>query len=292
MNDLLRLSDEPRRRQWMTEPWEPLLAPIAPMVVISRVLEFVRDTGVAPACLSMSRVGAVPGPAPESPGGGPRAFEGLRAAHAWNPLFWLPEHLTRRVMVQDAGGTARSETDDEWVTRVLLGLELGGVYTPEGGWFDLLAENGIDVDDPEDAGRVERWLAGQQDELLSGLSLEPHLQGADYLDWAVAMSGALIDKSLPVAWALSAENLLDLIDAAIADGLDLRPACHQVASLAHFAFRDNPAETGIFGMLAADPDAIVDPSRTLNALRDDIEKIHASCRDSVPKEPGVATTRS
>ena len=156
-------ADAPRRRHWLTEPGEPLLAPVAPIGIIERFLDVIRTSGLSPASLCMSRVGAVPVPVPDSPGGGPRAFEGLNPASAWLPLFWLPEHLTRRVMIQEEDDSVRFEDDDEWAVRVLLALDLAGIYDPENGWFDVLASAGLDVNDPEHLARIQAWLDGGDD---------------------------------------------------------------------------------------------------------------------------------
>ena len=267
-----------RRRHWLTEPGEPLLAPNEPLTIVGRFLEFTRTTGISPAALSMSRVGAVPVPAPDSPGGGPRAFHGLSADHLWHPLFWLPEHLTRRVMIQESDTSARSETDDEWVARVLLVLELAGVYDVEDGWIDMLAAHDLNLDQPPVRTRIQKWLEGADDEVLTNISVEQYLPSEPFLDWSVAVSGAVVDRSLPSVWAISADSLIDLIDEAVEDETDARSVCHQVTSLARFAFRDMPDDNGILGifdMLSLDPESIVDPALTLASLRTDIDAIRA-----------------
>ena len=276
----------PRRRHWLTEPGEPLLAPLEPMRVIGRFLDFTQGAGVASSSLSMSRVGASPVPIPGSPGGGPRAFDSLDAKYAWHPLFWLPEHLTRRVMLQEADGSARTETDDEWSTRVLLSLDLAGVYEPEHGWFDVLAGAGFDIEDEATVQRVHAWLRGSEDAELSAVSLTAHLPENNYLDWSVAATGAFLDKSMPSVWAISAASLVELIADATDEQLDSRATCHQVASLARFAFRGMPSDDGIveiFDLIALSPESIMDPDATLGSMRRDIEKILRQFEHELPQ---------
>lgn len=283
-------ADAPRRRHWLTEPGEPLLAPVAPIGIIERFLDVIRTSGLSPASLCMSRVGAVPVPVPDSPGGGPRAFEGLNPASAWLPLFWLPEHLTRRVMIQEEDDSVRFEDDDEWAVRVLLALDLAGIYDPENGWFDVLASAGLDVNDPEHLARIQAWLDGGDDAEISRINLSDHLPENSYLDWSVAVSGAIVDKTLPVAWAISSTQIVDLIDDSIKERLDPRATCHQVATLARFAFRAMPDDNGmagIFEMLSVDPEAIVDPETTLASLRADIETFRLRYVEDVDAPVGV-----
>ena len=51
-------ADAPRRRHWLTEPGEPLLAPVAPIGIIERFLDVIRTSGLSPAINSESDDGA------------------------------------------------------------------------------------------------------------------------------------------------------------------------------------------------------------------------------------------
>lgn len=93
----------------------------------------------------------------------------------WLPLFWLPEMVLTRYLIENPEtGEERIETDDEWALRVASELGAAGLYDPEtGAWLDVLSAYGIDIEAPDTVLRLGAWLEGEADPVLDSIDLSP-----------------------------------------------------------------------------------------------------------------------
>jgi len=142
------------------------------------------EMGLAPQGVLVSFYGfpTMPKPWPPGPGGSNRLPPGIRPQWAGHPALWLePEDRLRKPQ----------ESDQEWLIRLYLHLLARGYLQPEPDgsctWTDPLLLMDIDVETPEGRQRVERWLRGEDDELLDELRLEDgelrEMGGREVLDW-------------------------------------------------------------------------------------------------------------
>lgn len=99
----------------------------------------------------------------------------------WLPLFWLPEVVLTRYLIENPNTREeRMETDDEWALRVASELGAAGLYDPEtGAWMDVLAAHGIDIEAPDTVLRLGAWLEGESDPVLDHIDLSPLFALAD-----------------------------------------------------------------------------------------------------------------
>jgi hypothetical protein len=82
---------------------------------------------------------------------------------------WLPEEdRTRRTITGD-DGRQRMENDNEYGARILATGVARGVVDDAGNTIDILAMNGLDLNDPNVKARVEKWQKGMRDSLLDSL---------------------------------------------------------------------------------------------------------------------------
>lgn len=228
------------RRPYLTEPGDPLLLPGSPIEHSLVYTRYQHHTGVPHEDMHTSTLVAVPIPLPPVDGFTEgRRWPNTRAEMMWHPLMWLPDWVTARYEVD-----GRVESADEFSVRVAIQLSECGLYDPvTGTWTDVLAEAGIDIDDPADLERVRQWLAGGEDSLLDNVTdvisevmdMAPvaseaaaeHL-GVPMEDLEALVLGydelhahRLARETLPIlreaSWALTAEELLDALDD-MADG--------------------------------------------------------------------------
>lgn len=223
------------RRPYLTEPGDPLLLPGSPIEHSLVYTRYQHHTGVPHEDMRTSTLVAVPIPVPPVEGfTESRRWPGARAEMMWHPLMWLPDWVTARYEVD-----GRLETIDEFAVRVALQLTECGLYDPvTGTWADVLAEAGLDVDDPSDVERVRLWLAGGEDALLESLgeTVSDLMDGTPVASPDVAEHlGITMDELVKVvvdydelhlhrtardflprlreaSWALAAEQLLDALD--------------------------------------------------------------------------------
>ena len=142
----------------------------------------------------------------------------------WHPLLWLPDRLATRYTLVDDNGACSTEPDDIWCLRVCLELQAAGLYDPDtGSWLDVLSLAGLDGDDPDTAGRVDRWLTGGADPVLDRLDLTEHVDRPDDLDWALHAAIDELPAMRVVSWVLTAQDLLDACDALRTGGDDVSP---------------------------------------------------------------------
>ncbi|MBD8000172.1 hypothetical protein [Oerskovia gallyi] len=204
---------EHRRRALDVGPGEHLLLPASALDTAGRLHLWRAFTGLYDGELLLSPLTASPLPMPWTVPAGHRRWPGLRPAAMWHPLLWLPARLRSPITLRDPmTGETWGETYDEWATRVALEMTESGpvsidgerwvllhdphhgrhvraldpgdedlvpLYDPTTGtWLDVLSTVGLDVDDPADLARVERWLAGEPDEVLDAVDLDVFLQAA------------------------------------------------------------------------------------------------------------------
>ena len=150
-----------QRFRYMTDPGEPL--EVASSVLRSAVRHrvWVTDTGIDPVWVRPNPLCCVPLPTyPETWPPGLRRWPRVRGAMMWHPLLWLPDRLATRYILDD-DGVCTPEPDDIWCLRVCLELQAAGLYDADTGtWLDVLSLAGLNGNDPDTAGRVDRWLAG------------------------------------------------------------------------------------------------------------------------------------
>lgn len=129
----------------------------------------------------------------------------------WHPLFWLPVHLRERYLFSNEGDSEPViETDEMWMVRVALMVMSSGLYDIDtGGWVDVLALFGIDVDNSEDCERIQRWQDGAPDAALDSIDLSGYFTSDDY-NHALEVSVMVIDELRPASWAILAADLHSL----------------------------------------------------------------------------------
>lgn len=127
------------------------------------------------------------------------------------PLFWLPERLTTRRVIELADGTTVAEPVDQMLVRIALELTTSGVYTMDKGWVDVMAMHGIDLDSPEDLQRVRAWQDGDPDATLDTISLDPWLDQTrtEDPDWASTASDQMFPTLSRATWAICADSIID-----------------------------------------------------------------------------------
>lgn len=208
------------RRALLTDSGEPLYAPCPPVEAAIRFAAFSEVTGVPTSALLTTPLVSVPLPLyqaewPE----GRRRWEGVKPEAMWHPLLWLPERVARPYTIVAADNSTHLETPDAWALRVALEVSTCGLYDEATGtWMDVLAMVGLDADDDLDVARVEEWLDGSPDELLDSIDLSVLLDVEGDEDWAVHEVHGGIEAMWTVAYASSAEHLLDLA-ASVAESL-------------------------------------------------------------------------
>lgn len=229
------------RRRFLTEPGEPLLEPPAPGDVAGRFVQFQDATGLAADDIVACPLVAVPLPFhPDRWPSGRRRWNGMRPDVAWLPLMWLPDRIANRYTLVDDNGNERLEDDTEWAVRVALELTAAGVYDEtSGGWVDVLALAGLDIDNDADIARVEEWLNGADDQLLDKIDLSAQFDRSDPddVDWAVNAAADWMPGLQITAWATGADRLLGDLDGLVdqAPSMTGQQVSEAAALLARFA---------------------------------------------------------
>lgn len=161
-------ADQLPRRPFILDEGEQLLVTQDALVAVERLGTFVDETGLAPEGIVADPLVTVPLPIYSKDA----RFSTIHPTALWNPLFWLPEEIALRFRIRESENSEpRPETDAEWALRVAIELSEGGLYDAEGGWLDVFALYGIDIDNPIDRARVEAWQAGLPDEDLDSIDL-------------------------------------------------------------------------------------------------------------------------
>lgn len=163
----------------------------------------------------------------------------------WLPLFWLPEMLLTRYLVQTGvPGEERIETDDEWALRVASEVSAAGLYDPEtGSWLDVLAANGIDIEAPDTVLRLGAWLEGEPDPVLDNIDLSPLFEVVDDLGQSVNLHEEALQFALDAAplataaqFASLASRLLDRLQSTVYEEANLAARIEQVDEIATLSF--------------------------------------------------------
>lgn len=216
--------DQLRRRPLIAEPDEPLLAPLPPVEQALRLAAFCAETGLPATEVASCGFTSMPAPVYRDP---VRRWSKVRPQALWHPLFWLPDHLARRAVINDGVVTA-PETDEIWLTRVMIELTSAGVWDEqEGTWVDVLSLHGIDIDNPEHTARVVAWLDGAADPVLDTLDISDLIDTTDPT-WAVPLAWDAAEQLRPLAWYVHALSLSDDLDELRTDADQLSE--HELAS--------------------------------------------------------------
>jgi hypothetical protein len=196
--------------------WTPLVT------LMQRADEFCDATGLGQDDVILSRFCVSPMPLyPVSWPEGHRRWAGLRPEALWHPLFWLPAELAGRYLDVDDN----AEDDDSWVLRVAIEMDARGLYDASAGrWVDILELYGLNVDDPDDVGRISQWLAGGPDPILDNIEL-PSPNITDELlaveDWSLLTAQSMMSILAHAYLVSDAEDFADAImevQEGVADG--------------------------------------------------------------------------
>jgi len=147
----------------------------------------------------------------------------------WHPLFWLPEWLQ----------LADGELETVWAVRVGLAMTEAGIYAPRLGWRDLLYDIDLHTSDEDDGARILSWLAGTADDQLDQLSLEPYLDQVDQTEIA-EIADAITPAVEARAWALMADELVEIAAEVLDDGEDPADRLPIMAAIGQSLLRDVP----------------------------------------------------
>jgi len=202
------------RRSFMTEPGEPLLIAQSPIAAAIRFGTWLEEAGLPARNVLSSPLSAVPLPIyPASWDEGSRRWPGVRPEAMWHPLMWLPDRVAKRYNILYDNKEPVLEDDDTWAVRVALELTASGMYDETSGtWMDVLSLVGLDPDNDADLSRVSEWLAGANDDLLDSIDLAEHMDNPDDLTWALSCAVGMVDDLRLLSWALTADDLLDVLD--------------------------------------------------------------------------------
>lgn len=173
-----------RNRPYLLDAGDSLLVASDIENTLLRYGEVSRRSGIPTHQIVLSFMSSLPIPRYEQLEEGALRWAGARADELWAPIFWIPVEIAQRMPVADEAGEdgLRGESDDEWSARIALHMVLAGLYDPQSGHFtDVPAALGIDLDDDEQAARVQDWLDGAADSELDALDPAPlwELPGTD-----------------------------------------------------------------------------------------------------------------
>lgn len=196
------------RRRHLTDPNEPLTINTDALATVDRVSKWREETNLPDERIITGTLCVVPLPLYVAVPEGARQFPEVKPEALWHPLFWLPPRLARRYNMPDGKGGYAPETDQLWGLRIALEMVASGLYTPEGGWVDLMAQVGLDTTNDVDLARLEEWQAGAPDELLDSIDLEPLMYKGDGPDAVLTSSVGMLEPLTEQQWAMVSNNLL------------------------------------------------------------------------------------
>lgn len=201
------------RRRFLLEPGESLLLSHSALAVAARFDQLADASGLAPEDIFSDPLLSTPLPiARKNEDGQIIRWPNVHADFLWHPVMWLPEDSALRFQVDDGEGEPRIESDHEWAIRIGLELESRGLYDPDsGGWLDVLALHGLDIDNPVDFARVQVWLDGGDDPILDAINLADLDDDPD-TEWSFRAAQALVDMLVPAQWHLTATSLAALLE--------------------------------------------------------------------------------
>lgn len=203
-----------RRREFLPEPGEELLLSQSAQAVLSRFDRFLEASGLDGADVLSEPLCTTPLPvARKGPGGKPLRWHNANPGFLWHPLMWLPEEAALRFEIRDTpGGDPHVETDAEWAVRISLQLRESGLYdSANGGWLDILALHGLDIEDDAVRQRAQNWLDGEADVILDEVDLDDVI-GADSAHWALLAAQDLTASLQPVQVQYLASDLFAMLE--------------------------------------------------------------------------------
>lgn len=177
---------------------------------------------------------------------GDERWEKIPAELLGLPLLWLPDRLRlRRILlvttdgrnladqelfvhpdgsVRDEHGALAATADevseqsivesvDQRNLRISVEMTQSGLFTPEGGWADVLAAHGLRVDDEDSRARLTAWRAGGADSTLDGMNLDVWLEPLreDEPAWSSTFCDELYPVMRRASWAAHADDLIDMV---------------------------------------------------------------------------------
>lgn len=236
-----------------------LLAALEPFEVLDRLEVFIDFSGLADDELVVTGFTATPVPkyvntlAP-----GARRFPHARPEAMWHPLFWLPQQLVTPRPVAGTGRNLKFERPDVWATRILIEMTAANLYSEsDGAWSDVLIEHGIDVDDPDDLARIQRWLDSAPDPVLDSIDLSDRIISDQ--EWSATHSQQVAADLNRSAWTWTGLMLSMDVDRVVeratrppgTSDMDLLENARLIADMAEhcFAFRPrwSPIDLGYGG---------------------------------------------
>lgn len=160
---------------------------------------FERSCGLASTEVASTPLVSVPLPDYAQIEAGRRRWAGTNPSFMWHPLMWLPERVAMPCVLQEVGEdgqlSERLESADEHAIRIALELTEASLYDPvQGGWVDVLALHGLDLEEPGVLARVQDWLDGGADEVLDGIDMSSVFDAPDNPSWAAQVTQELLDR--------------------------------------------------------------------------------------------------
>lgn len=241
-----------KRRNLLTEPEDTLLLSKSSLEALSRFSEWSEATGQGTDEYTANTLCAVPIPVYSQPAPGERRFKNVNPRVMWHPLFWLPERVGGSYRIA-SGPNGELEFESEAIRSIRIAMELSasGLYDQAtGGWVDVMALAGINVENPNDIERIRTWQLGRPDQVLDSIDLTKYLQVGDSPNWALESALLLQEKFTQAGWAILADSLVELIDDAAqpvrgaVDLTDLRSTTALAAFLASTQLYAVPVSEG------------------------------------------------
>ena len=203
------------RREFLLDPGEKLLFSRSALPILERFSAFLDASGLDAGEVLSHPLCTIPLPVARRTADSKVArFAGAHPTFLWHPLMWLPADTALRYSVRDAPGqdAPRVETDAEWAVRVSLQLGESGLYdSANGGWLDVMALHGFDIDDPAVLVRASAWLHGTPDRGFDRISIDDVI-GPDSAQWAFHAAQELTRELEPAQFEVLAEDLIAQID--------------------------------------------------------------------------------
>lgn len=247
-------------RKFLTDEGEPLLTPVGPFDAAVRLQRFHEATGIDIGGIVTSPLSGLPVPVyPAQLPDGRRRWPGLRPEAMWHPLMWLPKTVRARRFVAVGNDQPTIEDNDLWVARVMVELSTAAKYDEDldqwiplydeasGGWVDILALHGLDIETTEVQDRVAAWLDGAPDTDLDAIDLAGCFDTDEQMpDWSVVYAWNAIGILLPAAYAVYAHALAghieDILGSPDVDAETLATTFRLVASIAAGSFTEVDGE--------------------------------------------------
>lgn len=245
---------EIKRRNLLTEPGDTLLLSKSSLEALTRFSSWIEATGMSSSEFTANTLCAVPLPLYPVPEPGKRRFRNVKPEVMWHPLFWLPTRVGGQYRLASATTEGEFEPESESVRSARIAMELtaSGLFdSTTGGWVDIMATVGINVDDPNDLRRISTWQAGRPDEVLDSIDLTDYMHVEQDPNWALESTVQMLDQLEQAQWAILADSLVELIDDAAQpvsgaiDLTDLRTTTALAAFLASSHLHAVPSDTPV-----------------------------------------------